>query len=150
MKKIQKITAVSLLFLFLLSLVSCGTEEQDTAIDESTIPRYSLPPGVSFERSEMIASLQAYEAAVNESLAEDGYRIFFWNDEKEFVHLTLYYADWKGEEAMVPDVKLFWNIEEAFASLYNLGQIDENGNVTMTKEEIDGILQLTKESNEVE
>lgn len=145
----KRIVVLALILGMTCILVSCGGQIDQPVIDESAIERYSLPYGVTLDRSTMIKALQDYEATVNEALAEQGMRIFFWNDEDDHVHLTAFYTDWKNEEAAIPDAKLFWNVEETFASLYELEQIDAEGNVELTQEDLEEILSQLKETNEL-
>lgn len=112
------------------SSTSTGESAETEVINNEDMLK--MPEGVSLSEDQMKIAMSSYAGYMTQALADQGYTVEVRYDDDGSVHFDATKTDENGEAATTPDINEFDSLEAAFAYLYNVGQIDAEGNLLVS------------------
>lgn len=159
MKTMTKLIALGIAGAMLSAmLVGCSKDKTDTdstATSESAATEVinnedmlKMPDGVNLTEDQMKIAMSSYAGYMTQALADQGYTVEVRYDDDGSVHFDATKTDENGETTTTPDINQFDSLEDAFAYLYNVGQIDAEGNllVSVSKSEEEAAVEAAADS----
>lgn len=159
MKTMTKLIALGIAGAMLSAmLVGCSKDKTDagsTATSENAATEVinnedmlKMPDGVSLTEDQMKIAMSSYAGYMTQALADQGYTVEVRYDDDGSVHFDATKTDENGETTTTPDINQFDSLEDAFAYLYNVGQIDAEGNllVSVSKSEEEAAAEAAADS----
>lgn len=129
---------------------SASTSTRENAATEviNNEDMLKMPDGVNLSEDQMKIVMSSYAGYMTQALADQGYTVEVRYDGDGSVHFDATKTDESGEAMTTPDINQFGSLEDAFAYLYNVGQIDAEGNllVSVSKSEEEAAAEAAADS----
>lgn len=146
MKNLKRFVAIGIAGAMMLALAGCSKDAAsasnsaqagtgETASQAADVinkeDMLEMPDGVSLSEDQMKIALSAYAGYMTEALKGE-YTVEVRYDNDGSVHFDGSKTEEDGTVVEAPDMNTFDSIEDAFAYLYNIGQIDAEGNLLVS------------------
>lgn len=131
----KKTMAIILAVLLVSSIfVACGKPETTPASSSVEIidPEADLkiyPEEAKLNESQLKGIVTSYAEYMTQALSPEEYKAQVRFEEDGSVHFDGVRSNTNGEDEIVPDLKVFASVKEAYAYLYHSGQVDLEGNL---------------------